>query len=174
MRRTFALGWARTRRPWTLFSSRHLSPPPPSQCPHSNCMEGRRKGRFSTFHPDLRPWDVTGIYLETSGGDGDGTERAPRQCLLTASSSFQHSPTAITETPSTTVFSAARCICFTEAKRRVFRGAGSTQSGFGAPNFSRRFLRPLPFRKLFSTCKKKYLYRYYLLVSRYSSFGCKL
>lgn len=56
----------------------------------------------------------------------------------------------------------------------LWGGGRETQSGFSPPNFSRSFLRPLPLKKKTIFDIQKYLYKYYLLVSHYSSFGCKL
>ncbi|CAI9178523.1 unnamed protein product [Rangifer tarandus platyrhynchus] len=104
---------------------------------------------------------------------------AAHQCLLQPPSSLPRSPTAITKTPSTALLQQDAFV-FIKTKHIVYLvgeggGGNGTQSGFSPPNFSRSFLRPLPLKKKQNYFRHtKYLYKYYLLVSCYSSFGCKL
>lgn len=162
------------QRSWTLLSA----PVPPTlpltacQLPGSGCIEGRTEGkifRLSELTSIVKIWEMLTLkpVRELSLKDW-----AAHQCLLQPPSSLPRSPTAITNTPSTTVF-ATRCTRFIPTKLLVYLvGGGGLNQVFHHQIFQDVSWDHCLLKNYFR--HTKYLYKYYLLVSCYSSFGCKL
>lgn len=163
----------------TLVSSEILSAPvPPSlpltacPLPGSGCIEGRTEGkifRLSELTSIVKIWEMLTLKPVRELPLKDW---AAHQCLLQPPSSLPRSPTAITNTPSTTVF-ATRCTRFIPTKLLVYLvGGGGLNQVFHHQIFQDVSWDHCLLKNYFR--HTKYLYKYYLLVSCYSSFGCKL
>lgn len=164
--------------------SRHPSPPPSHVLLVGsltlNWREGLRgdPGPLSSPTSEVQTW--TGIYLKPGRGLVVKTRAARRRlCSLLP---LPRSPTAITQTPSTTVPPPGAFVFLKPNALRSSWGGGrggGNSIRFVATKFFKKFLETIAFKKQQQKTHnyfrhKKYLYKYYLLVSCYSSFGCKL